>query len=70
MSGAQRRTSWAVGLIVAAASLAVVSGLYWWRLRSADRERQVLRGVRDILAEFRTRMEDLQSKIDEGVSPA
>lgn len=66
MSDAGRSTAWTVGLIAVAASMAIVSGLYWWRVRTATQDRHVLRGVRDILSEFSARMEELEAKLNGG----
>ena len=60
---AGRRTIVVVSLITAAAAVAVVSGLYWWRMRTDRGDRLGLRGVRDILQECHSRMRDIQAHL-------
>jgi type VI protein secretion system component VasF len=60
---AGRRTIVVVSLIAAAAAVAVVSGLYWWRLKVDRGDRHALRGVRDILQECHARMHDIQAHL-------
>lgn len=57
------KTSVAITFIAAAAALAVVSSLYWWRMRTGAADRTDLRDVRDILDECRVRMRDLQTQL-------
>ncbi len=63
MSDAGRKTTLVVTLISLAASIAVVSSLYWWRMRLARQDRHALRGVSEILSECNARMRDIQAQL-------
>lgn len=65
MSDTGRKTTLVVSLIAAAAAVAVVSGLYWWRMRHARPGAPDLRGVSDILSECQARMRDIRNQLGE-----
>jgi len=70
MSDASKKTTVAVTLISVAATIAVLSALYWRRVRIARQENQTLRGVSEILSECNARMRDIQSQLGSVPSPS
>lgn len=52
-----------VGLVAGAAAIAVLSYLYWWRVRSLDGPGGSLRSVADILSECHNKMREIQSHL-------
>ncbi|MBM3494448.1 MAG: hypothetical protein FJX72_09045 [Armatimonadetes bacterium] len=59
----QRSTAFIVGVIAAAAGIAVASYLYWWRVRTMQTNPSSLGSVAEILTECHTKMREIQSHL-------
>ena len=58
-----RHTSLLLGFVAAAAGIAVMSYLYWWRTRQMRERPASLASVGDILSECHARMRDIQAHL-------